>query len=188
MKAWPTCGGSAITSTGSPMIAPRRAIGSPSAERMVRLGAATGPSERDSGAVKISQRMASRKRASAILMTRLTRRTRESGGWAGASAGAAAVMAPLSACFGADDQAAKRRSGRIRSGATAGDGPAGAEDQSLDDLGHGRRGLQAVAALAGQPEEARRVRSEAGGGGAVGGEGAKARPSDGRSGVTRSDV
>ena len=43
-----------MTSTGSPMIAPRRAIGSPSAERMVRLGAATGPSERDSGAVMIS--------------------------------------------------------------------------------------------------------------------------------------
>ena len=37
------------------MIAPRRAIGSPSAERMVRLGAATGPSERESGAVKTSQ-------------------------------------------------------------------------------------------------------------------------------------
>ena len=37
------------------MIEPRRAIGSPSAERMVRLGAAIGPSERDKGAVTISQ-------------------------------------------------------------------------------------------------------------------------------------
>ena len=86
-----------MTSTGSPMIAPRRAIGSPSAERMVRLGAATGPSERDKGAVTISQTTISTNSKAAILSARFTIRTRDSGGWAGAgaSAGAAAVMAPL---------------------------------------------------------------------------------------------
>ena len=183
-KAWPTWGGRAITSTGSPMIAPRRAIGSPSAERMVRLGAATGPSERDSGAVNSSQRMASANSKAAILMMRLTSRTRDKGGWAGAggSAVAAAVMAPLSACLGSHYQAAKRRSGLIRSGATPGTGQAAPVDQRLDDLRHGRRGLQAVAALAGEPEEAGRVGREAGGRDPVGGEGAKAGPAMGDAG------
>ena len=46
------------------------------------LGASIGPSERDKGAVTISQMMASAKSAAAILIARLTRRTREMGGWA----------------------------------------------------------------------------------------------------------
>ena len=71
------------TSTGSPMIEPRRAIGSPSAERMVRLGAAIGPSERDNGAVIISQIRISRKISKASLIARLTIRTRDSGGCGG---------------------------------------------------------------------------------------------------------
>jgi hypothetical protein len=54
------------------------------------LGASIGPSERDKGAVTTSQMIASANKAAAILIARLTRRTREIGGWA---SGAATVVA-----------------------------------------------------------------------------------------------
>ena len=58
MNAWPTCGGSFAASTGAPMIAPRRAIGVPSAAVSVIDGGVGGFSDCDSGAVKASQPIA----------------------------------------------------------------------------------------------------------------------------------
>ena len=111
-----------MTSTGSAMIEPRRAIGSPSAERMVRLGAAIGPSERDRGAVIISQTRISRKISRASLIALLDHPARrDNGGWDGGlrSGGAARSHRRSSrACqhvFGGD----VKRSGRICAGGDA---------------------------------------------------------------------
>ncbi len=58
MNALGICLGSFVTSTGSPMIAPRRAIGVPSAASSVILGGVGGFSDRESGAVTASQTIA----------------------------------------------------------------------------------------------------------------------------------
>jgi hypothetical protein len=70
MKAAGTCLGSSEIFTGSRMSAPRRAIGSPSTETRVRLGAAIGCRDFESGAVIASQATSSMKIARMARMIR----------------------------------------------------------------------------------------------------------------------